>query len=64
MAHELTPQETVKLEFWKKIDMASESEPCDECLAKPVCRLRDQLHKIKVEGKDRSLIDECSLMVD
>jgi len=56
-------QEEVKIQFWKKIDMTGEPEPCDECMAKPVCRLRDQLHKVKVEGKDKTIIESCDLMV-
>lgn len=56
--------ETVQIQFWKKMELASEAEPCDECMAKPVCRLRDQLHKLKVEGRDKTIIESCSLMVD
>ncbi len=56
-------QDQVKIQFWKKIDMTGEGEPCDEYMAKPVCRLRDQLHKLKVEGKDKTIIESWDLMV-
>ena len=56
-------RDDVRIQFWKKIDVADQSEPCDECMAKPVCRLRDQLHKLKVEGKDKTIIESCDLMV-
>ena len=56
-------KDEVKIQFWKKIDMTGEGEPSDECMAKPVCRLRDQLHKIKVQGKDKTIIESCDLMV-
>jgi hypothetical protein len=55
--------ESVHVQFWKKLELASEGEPCDECLAKPVCKLRDTIHKVKVEGKDKTIIEKCSLMV-
>ena len=56
-------EESVNVQFWKKINLASEAEPCDECLAKPVCKLKEQLHKLKVAGKDKTIIEQCSLMI-
>jgi len=55
--------EGVQVQFWKKMDMAEEGEPCDECLAKPVCKLHETIHKIKVGGRDKTIIESCSLMV-
>lgn len=55
--------ESVQVQFWKKMELASEDEPCVECLAKPICKLQDVIHKIKVGGKEKTIIERCSLMV-
>ena len=57
-------EKQVKLGLVKKINQSgAETEACEECAASVVCKLKDQLHKAKVE-KYEAFVKECDFLIE
>jgi hypothetical protein len=55
------------IQFVKKMNLTgSETEPCDNCDARSVCKLREQLHKVKIGPPNHyeTHIVSCGLQIE